>query len=423
MPPKPAADDTKKLSAKELKEKKKAEKAARREQNKAAGSSGPPATPSKSPKQQQLQQKGSKKPAQDGPVTTIRLGIGAPSKAVAAAAATAAKEEPAEPKYHGLVGLLKELESEQNEKKKKPQQFGIDVAHPDVHPAILTLGMLINKREIVGSTARCLGFLLAIKRVGSPRSGEGRDADLTRLQVIEDYETPEGSSLNRHLPAAYLSHQINYLTSARPMATAMGSTIRWLKAKISNISPDITDEVAKRHLINAIENFIHERITAAGDVIVNTACERYIEDHDVILVFSKSQIVEKTLLEAKRRGKQFRVVVVDSRPLEEGRNLLACLCENNIEAEYVHIYALDYAMQDATKVFLGANAVMLDGALYSRAGTAVVALAAQAKTVPVLVLCETIKFCEKINIDGIVLNELGAIIPLPRVAHMLTCNG
>lgn len=58
-------------------------------------------------------------------------------------------------------------------------------------------------------------------------------------------------------------------------------------------------------------------------------------------------------------------MVVDSRPLEEGRNLLACLCENNIEAEYVHIYALDYAMQDATKVFLGANAVMLDAALYS----------------------------------------------------------
>ncbi|KAA8896767.1 initiation factor 2 subunit family-domain-containing protein [Sphaerosporella brunnea] len=236
--------------------------------------------------------------------------------------------------------------------------------------------------------------------------GEDADAVVLRSQVIEDYETPENSSLNRHLPGAYLSHQINYLTSARPMATAMGNTIRWLKTEISKISPDITDEAAKRHLVNAIENFIHERLTAAGDVIINTTCERYIEDHDVILVFAKSQLVEKTLLEAKRRGKQFRVIVVDSHPLEEGRNLLACLCENGIEAEYIHLYALDFGMQGATKVFLGANAVMANGALYSRSGTAVVALAAQAKGVPVLVLCETVKFSEKINIDGIVNNEL-----------------
>jgi translation initiation factor eIF-2B subunit delta len=64
-------------------------------------------------------------------------------------------------------------------------------------------------------------------------------------------------------------------------------------------------------------------------------------------------------------------------------------------------------MQDATKVFLGAHAIMANGALYSRSGTAVTAMAAQSVGVPVLVLCETIKFSDKINIDGIVNNELG----------------
>lgn len=225
--------------------------------------------------------------------------------------------------------------------------------------------------------------------------------------MIEDYETPRDSSLNRHLPGAYLSHQINFLLSARPMATAMGNTIRWLKTEISNIPPDTTDELAKRDLVEKIENFIHEKITVADEMIINFSCQRYIADNDIIVTFSKSQVVEKTLLEAKLRGKRFRVVVVDNRPLEEGRNLLKSLCEAGIECSYVHLYALDYVMADATKVFVGAHAVMANGALYSRAGTAVLAMAAQAVGVPVLVLCETIKFSDKINIDGIVNNELG----------------
>ena len=201
------------------------------------------------------------------------------------------------------------------------------------------------------------------------------------------------------------------------MATAMGNTIRWLKTEISKISPDLTDEVAKRQLVSQIDNFIHERLTAADEMIINTACTNYIEDDDVIVTFAKSQVVERTLLEAKRRGKNFRVIVVDGRPLEEGRNLLRALCEEGIEASYIHLYALDYMMQDATKVLLGAHAMMADGALYSRAGTAVVAAAAESMGVPVLVLCETIKFSDKINIDGIVGNELGKFshhLPFPH---------
>lgn len=125
----------------------------------------------------------------------------------------------------------------------------------------------------------------------------------TTAQVIEDYKTPEGSSLNRHLPGAYLSHQINYITSARPMAVAMGNSIRWLKTEISKISPDLTEEAAKKLLVDQIESFIHEKITAADQVIVNTACSKHIKDGDVILTYSKSSVVEKILLEAHKRGK------------------------------------------------------------------------------------------------------------------------
>lgn len=236
--------------------------------------------------------------------------------------------------------------------------------------------------------------------------------------MIEDYETPPDSSLNRHLPGAYLSHQINYITSARPMATAMGNAVRWLKTEISNISPDITDELAKRTLADMIEGFIHERLTAADEMIINTACERYIEDGDVILTFGKSRVVEETLIEAHRRGLRFRVVSVDNRPMQEGQNLLVSMIKAGIAVNYIDLYAVEYIMQDVTKVFVGAHAVMANGALYSRSGTAVIAAAAKAQGIPLITLCQTIKFSEKINIDGIVNNELG-ITPSTRFAHIL----
>ncbi|KAI5807127.1 hypothetical protein EDC01DRAFT_638252 [Geopyxis carbonaria] len=385
------ATGEKPLTAKELKEKKKAEKAARRVQNKAEvpqaqqkPQNKPQQKPTKAEKQQQ--QKTHKKNASRSIVETVY--VDQSGKQVKEVTKEGVEVVTLPAKDMGLVGLLHELELEQNEKKKKPI-FGIDNAHVDVHPAILTLGMQINQRTISGSSARCMGFLLAIKR------------------LIEDYTTPHDSSLNRHLPGQYLSHQINYITSARPMAVAMGNAIRWLKTEISKVSPDSTDEEAKNYLCDKIDSYIHEKLTAADEMIINTACSRYISDGDVILTFSKSQVVEKTLLEAHRIGKQFRVIIADNRPLFEGRNILSSLCQAGIDCTYIHLYTLDHAMSEVTKVFLGTHAVMADGALYSRSGTAETARAAQGAGIPVIVCCETIKFSEKINIDGVVNNELG----------------
>lgn len=43
----------------------------------------------------------------------------------------------------------------------------------------------------------------------------------------------------------------------------------------------------------------------------------------------------------------------------------------------------------------------------SRVGTSQIALVAKAYNVPVLVCCETYKFCERVQTDSFVSNELG----------------
>ena len=60
-----------------------------------------------------------------------------------------------------------------------------------------------------------------------------------------------------------------------------------------------------------------------------------------------------------------------------------------------------------TTVILGAHSLFSNGAVYSRAGTAMVAMMAKAHSVPVVVCCETYKFSEGVMVDGFSKNELG----------------
>ncbi|KAG0644100.1 hypothetical protein HOY80DRAFT_997213 [Tuber brumale] len=377
-----------KLSAKELKEKKKREKSERRQQAK----SDAPATPQRpqkpQPPKKEVQGKG-KKGAQptvahdSGIVKTIYSQQ--PSKAPAGG-----KEQEAAlgTRDKDLLGLMKELEIEQHEKKKKPV-FGINNAHPDVHTAILTLGVQMNQFILVGSSARCLGFMLAMKR------------------LINDYECPAGATISRHLPGHYFSRQIDYLISARPMSTALGNSIRWLKTEIAAISPELSEEAAKKLLCEKIDVFIRERITAASEMIVNTTAGRYINDGDTILTFSKSSVIEKSLLEAHSRGTNFKVLVADSSHLFEGKNSLTTLVRAGVDVEYIKMVLVEQYMGGVTRVLLGAHSLQANGSLYSRAGCSVIARSASRKGIPVIVCCESIKFSEKFTSGGIIGNEFG----------------
>lgn len=64
-----------------------------------------------------------------------------------------------------------------------------------------------------------------------------------------------------------------------------------------------------------------------------------------------------------------------------------------------------------SKVLLGAHALLANGSVMSRVGTSQIALVSKAYNVPVLVCCETYKFCERVQTDSFVSNELGMALP------------
>ena len=185
----------------------------------------------------------------------------------------------------------------------------------------------------------------------------------------------------------------------------MGNAIRWLKVKISEVDPDTPESKAKADLCDAIDSFIRERITVADQVIATSAAEK-IRDGDTILTYAKSSIVQQILVEAFRQGKKFKVIVVDSRPLFEGKHLARALATLGLEVQYALTQAISHAIKNVTKVLLGAHAMMSNGRLYSRIGTAIVAMTAKDADIPVIVCCESVKFTDRVALDSIVMNEV-----------------
>ncbi|TDL29153.1 IF-2B-domain-containing protein [Rickenella mellea] len=256
----------------------------------------------------------------------------------------------------------------------------------DIHPVIVRLGLQFSSFKIVGANARCIATLTAFK------------------SIIQDYSTPPNTTLSRHL-MTHLSPQINHLVTARPMAVTMGNAIRQLKLDISNSDIDMPEQDAKDLLCKRIDDYIRDRIIMADHVIQDIACKK-IKDGDVILTYARSSVVENVLLHAHAEGKKISVIVVDSRPMLEGKNMLTVLSSRGIPCKYLLLPALGSTIMEASTVILGAHSLHSDGAVFSRAGTALVAMMAKHHSIPVMVCCETYKFSEGVQLDSFTKNEL-----------------
>ncbi|XP_052763864.1 translation initiation factor eIF-2B subunit delta-like isoform X2 [Mya arenaria] len=256
-----------------------------------------------------------------------------------------------------------------------------------IHPAIIRLGLQYAEGVVSGSNARCIALLAALK------------------SVIADYSTPPKEELCRDL-AMKIKPYISYLNQCRPLSVSMGNAIKSVKWQIAHTPGNLTDSEAKTRLFEAIDDFLRERILLAAQAISQEATVK-ISNGDVIVVYSCSSLIRRVLCDAHKAGKVFRVIVVDSRPKMEGRECLRRLVKEGIKCSYVMITAVSYVMSEATKVFLGAHGLLANGFVMSRVGSALISLIAKASNVPVLVCSETYKFCERVQTDSFVFNELG----------------
>jgi len=134
-----------------------------------------------------------------------------------------------------------------------------------------------------------------------------------------------------------------------------------------------------------------EDLAAQQAAVARTAAQLATMREPWIATLSSSSAVRDALLELQRKGKGPRVLVAESRPLNEGRALAAELAEAGIPTWLVVDAALPLLISQAAMVWIGADAVTDRGVL-NKVGSYGVALAARESSVPVYALAMRRKF-------------------------------
>lgn len=109
-----------------------------------------------------------------------------------------------------------------------------------------------------------------------------------------------------------------------------------------------------------------------------------------LMTHSLSSTVLETCRLLKDRG--LRMIVTESRPLEEGRRLARQLSAWKVATTYITEAQMALFVARADVVLVGADSVLADGSVVNKAGTYLLGLAAREQSVPFYVCCESFKW-------------------------------
>ena len=291
------------------------------------------------------------------------------------------------------------------------------------YPCVERLAEAYQTRKCVGSTNRVRQLLLCLK------------------EVVQSYSHKSGSYSQALL--VLINHVISRIQEARPISTSMGNAVKSLKTHFAVLSQGeklkearddaemMTVEAQKKKTLEHLEDTLKEYVERAVETIVKTLSTYYAEKQvQHVVTFGHSESVVKSLIRAKESGyENMCVTIVDAAPSFEGRKTLNHLLDADISCEYTLMHGMDVVFQrfsnsrdgaDQSMVCcIGASAVLANGKIMSRAGSASFCNAAKSRGVKVLVAAETIKFHERVGIDSVLHNDIQDFVIEPGMISNL----
>lgn len=119
--------------------------------------------------------------------------------------------------------------------------------------------------------------------------------------------------------------------------------------------------------------------------------DRVLPEYGRLLTNSYSSTVTWVLKELKKRGREFEIVVMESRPLCEGSRTAEELTKAKIPTSLVADAAVGEFVKDCDMGVVGADTVFRDGSTLNKIGTYPLALCCKAARIPFYVLTDSSK--------------------------------
>ncbi len=259
------------------------------------------------------------------------------------------------------------------------------------------------------------------------KEGEKLASDLKKGAVVGSTEAAyrvlgfirEASTACRGEFNKVIARWVREFLKARPTSLVMVNLVRDFLIKYLNLYRRSREEAASR--VSEIIDDIVDNVKVIKDSVASMGARRIV-DGDVILTHSYSSTILKTFEKAYRNNIDFKVIVTESRPIGEGIMMAEALGKLGIDVTLIVDSAVRFVMKKVSKVFLGADAVAVNGAVVNKVGSSAIALAAKESRVRVYIVAGTYKFGISTVfgelIPGVLLREPELIIPKERIPEL-----
>ena len=206
------------------------------------------------------------------------------------------------------------------------------------------------------------------------------------------------------------------LLATRPSAVSLPNAVHLVMMPLDD-AEDV--EGARDAVVRAADTFIRSSKSAIERI--GEIGAHHISDGDTVLTHCNSEAALSCILTAARQGKSFEVYATEVRPGNQGLLTIRTLADAGIPTHYIVDSAVRHFMQRVDRVFVGADAVAVSGAVVNKIGTSQVALAAHEARVPFVVAAETYKFAPRTTLGELVeIEERGTeeVLPAPEAARL-----
>ncbi len=150
-----------------------------------------------------------------------------------------------------------------------------------------------------------------------------------------------------------------------------------------------TVEDIQNRCTNALTQF-EKTLCASASTIADIAYD-LIDPGELIFAYSFSSTVVSALLNARARGRFFRVVCTEARPSMEGRKLASRLASGGIEVIHTFDNAMGLVLGNCSAAFMGCDCIARPGVV-NKVGSWMLAVACRELNVPLYALSGTEKF-------------------------------
>jgi len=177
------------------------------------------------------------------------------------------------------------------------------------------------------------------------------------------------------------------LIAARPSRLVVGNLLRyWL-----NSLPDLPDNLDRaRGRAGAHAEEVIDLLQASQNEVV-ARCLEEIQPGMTLMTHSSSSNVMALFRACHLADLNVQAIITESRPGMEGRKLARYLNKLGVPCQFITEAQMASFVMQADKVILGADTVLRDGSLITKAGSHLLALAAKDAGIPFWVLAEGFK--------------------------------